>query len=281
MYGAEDWSLAEDEPDPSCTAPDWGTSSCLPLLFLQAADVARAITGKIPASGVDPSGECWIDEALFEPHATTLKDLFNSMALSPAYDRHHETARAIVSETLCNNWDFTDTVMNWGSVPTYSRLHAIEIMGHTAQAVLCRDLSRASLEIEPFDKAAPDVRNPRLVKGSVAYRPEGVYRIRINTHDDAGFGQCLQALETGYHEIVHIFQDALAYADPHACITDEHPMAGDSDLFRYCRIMDECYLPFIEGLYRAHPLERDAFRQAALFRASLSGGLQARGIRPG
>lgn len=204
-----------------------------------------------------------------------LTALFNRVSFSETYkdwvaDRLVETAYA-----LADNEEFRTGITGWAKSTAKHKIEIAMLVGETQQTMFCDGIIDktpvAHVSWLPASSASVGTHRAPLVDGDphlLLYRVDAKSPLR----------NCADAMETFFHENLHLTQSVLAFAFERGALAG-HPLERDARL-HFLTVMDQsAYIDGIPSLYMAHPSERDTWENAPAFVEILRDALKPHGMK--
>jgi hypothetical protein len=272
---------SQENSSPSRTELELAKKDRLSRHVNTASEMARRIKAQAYKKSIDLSSDnVWVNETPLTLHTTRLTLLFNNVAHSKAYDDWQTKKRGKLVETLTARKSFHRAAKGWPYLDPEKKAKFLKMVSDAHQGIYGASL------FEPKDytysfykKPRPKCKNARYAKGSFS-NLGGYYNMRLNIHPDTRFDDFIVAMEVIHHELTHGVQDAIGELFITDKISPHHPLYEDARYYYMFKSEKRSYLHTIESVYRAHPLEKDAFAQGAYFSAELNLALKQKGVKP-
>lgn len=225
---------------------------------------------------IDLDGDQWIDPQRLEPHVGKLSAAFNAQSFSPAYELWGADCRTRIIADLCAHHMFRDMAAHWHDYDDEARLNALHWFTKACQLQFAQDVMTPRVVcVSGFSEARTAPPHPRITRGGHG-RPEPGRRshdIVLNVHPDAKLHDFFSAVETAFHENLHVAQAGIALSYAQGLIRPGHPLHREARLFAMAFADRVAYLPNVEPAYRAHPTEQDTFAQTEKFLTALKAAM--------
>lgn len=249
-----------------------------------ASKIGRKIRVTAQEAKIPLYGKKWVDAAPFQPHASRLTALFNSISHSPAYAAWQNQKREALIGALTAQQDFLEAASQWPLLEGDAHEALIREVSAQHHKIYGGDLYTPSeLVLEFFSTAREGLEDEHYVRGSFGASMDSetrsfLWNMSFNTHPDTGFPNFLTAMNYVHHENTHAVQEAFAKLHAFHQIDPADELAGDALYWHEVRAYRHSYIPIIRPLYYNHPQEKDAFRQGTLFSTELHTALEKQGV---
>lgn len=223
-------------------------------------------------SAINLEGKQWVEPALLGGHLTDLTATFNRLSFSDTYLSWVAERTRAFADHMQTRAQFIDMRAHWHNYTDDQRIEAAAWLSREQQSIFAAGTMKPRVVcVRPVFIERSEPPNPRTVRGW-HMGPDSRRRsheLGLNTHAAARLHELAAALETVFHENLHVVQHGLARTAANGDIDKGHSLYRESRLFAMAIKARACYLPLVEPAYRAHPLEVDAYARSADFMAAL------------
>lgn len=232
--------------------------------------------------GIDLGGKKWVDPDALAPYSQRLCETFNQKSLSKSYIRWRDERTRQFVDTLGAGDVFRTICAEWHDYDDKTMLQKVEWLTRMQQLVFAKGtMQTCPVEVHEIYRAKiDDPDHPRVLSGHHGM-PDPHSRLQmigINMHPDARFRDFFNGINTVFHENIHVVQWGLADALASKRIGLLDPLYDDARLFLMGMFEIDSYISGVDTVYKAHPLEQDAYGASATFIALLKDGMDRHNI---
>lgn len=230
-------------------------------------EAGENLAASFQARGVDiKSNAGWLDFTFVKSEVQELTNLFNQLSFSDFYQSWSKSCRQRLVEELCGDDAFVQTAMNWKSADLDTKFSLLEKVATGVGRIFSRDSSLftpRSTNIILQDKEGDQAYVLRgRTKPKLAYWAADIF---MNSSKEAGFDDFYIALNTIFHESLHVVHLSLAWSYSKYAHLKEHPLKEDVYMLSQSRPLHGGLFERIRPLYHALPEERDSHQQSKAF----------------
>lgn len=244
---------------------------------------AHALKALARDKGLDLEGDQIIAPALLNPHAARLVDIFNPLSFSAEYRHRQEHCDRHFVNELCTSPYFRDMTARWPERDDETLIGCLQWFSDRQQFHFGRDgFPIRGVRVTTYQEPCAPGPQGRLTlgwhhAGRHADRPA---TLAFNTHPDTKFNDFFRAMTVLYHENRHAAQWAMGNSWQEQDIDRRHFLAREASLFLLYFLDRTSYILGITPVYRAYPLEQDAYDGTARFMEILRDRMARDNIRP-